>query len=145
MDKIKQAKKLIKLAIDTGDDELIMLANELLEENTGNSVEKAVVPQPKKNPPQKKKDHEDFSLFKMRTEDDNSKKNGIAVNKIQREIKFYDDGSDKNIETPEISLAERKRKPFKMIEQKCQKCSRTVKTHPSHKREWFVCDGCIRR
>lgn len=150
MDKIDKAKKLLRLGIDIGDNDLIMMAHEIL--GISGNDEQLNTEQIKENPkteqPQiktDKRDSTDFSLFTMKTDEDVSKKNGIAVNKIRREIKFIDDGSDKHIETPIVSLAERKRPAFKMIEQQCQKCGKSVTTHPSHKREWFVCDRCIKK
>lgn len=145
MDKIAKAKKLLRLGIDMGDDDLIMMAHEILgitEESP--AVKEEVKLEPVKAEKQTR-ENVDFTSFTMNSEEDNTKKNGIAVNKIRREIQFIDDGSDKHIATPEVSLAERKRKPFKMVEQTCQKCGKTVTTHPSHKREWFVCDRCIKK
>lgn len=150
MDKIAKAKKLLRLGIDMGDDDLIMMAHEILgitEEGTTEEVP-AAKEETKLEPIKTEKqirENVDFMSFTMNPEEDNTKKNGIAVNKIRREIQFIDDGSDKHIATPEVSLAERKRKPFKMVEQTCQKCGKTVTTHPSHKREWFVCDRCIKK
>lgn len=151
MNKIEQAKKLLRKAIILDDAELMAMANEILGEVTTSpevAVEPAPAPAPVPVPEQPKeiKRETDFDSFKMNNSEDLSRKNGVAVNRINREIQFVDDGSDKDIKTPEITLADRsKRKPFKKIEQNCQKCGRTVKTHPSHKREWFICDGCIRK
>lgn len=158
MDKIEQAKKLLKKAIMLDDAELMAMANEILEDLIPSPVaspnkptevvphEKLESPIQTKEPTSSRERDTDFNSFKMKSDDDLARKNGIAVNKIKREIQFVDDGSDKHIHTPDITLADRsKRKPFTKIEQTCQKCGRTVKTHPSHKREWFVCDGCIRK
>ena len=146
MDKIAKAKKLLRMGIDMGDDDLIMMAHEIL----GINGEEAILeesPDIKEEVKSEKQTREnvDFNSFTMNPEEDNTKKNGIAVNKIKREIQFIDDGSDKHVATPEVTLAQRKRKPFKMLEQTCQKCGKTVITHPSHKREWFVCDRCIKK
>jgi hypothetical protein len=151
MDKIEQAKKLLKKAIMLDDAELMAMANQILDEVT--TSEPTNVPDLKEvaiteqTAPTKNQHRDmDFDSFKMKSDEDLSRRNGVAVNKINREIEFVDDGSDKDIKTPDITLTDRsKRKPFKKIEQTCQKCGRTIQTHPSHKREWFVCDGCIRR
>lgn len=174
MDKIQQAKILLKKAIMLDDAELMAMANQILEEAVQleaaqpatPSVSDPVQPYPEpvqvvaqeqallaeETPPAKRQSNNrdtslglDFDQFKMKNDEELSRKNGVAVNKIKREITFVDDGSDKHIQTPEITRANRARKPFSKIEQICQKCGRTVKTHPSHKREWFVCDGCIRK
>ena len=154
MDKIEQAKKILRKAILLDDPELIAIANELLGMKVDVDDETEV---PASNPepepavekpaaPRKTEVREaDFDSFKMKTDEDITRKNGVAVNKIKREIQFVDDGSDKDISTPEISRSERRRKPFQKVEQKCEKCGRTVETHPTHKREFFVCDGCIRK
>ena len=168
MNKIEQAKKLLRKAIVLDDPELIAIANELLGINldlddepevetsktdtevvdVNNEPEAPADPKPVEKPaPERKIEvrEADFDSFKMNNSEDLRSKNGVAVNKIQREIQFVDDGSDRDIVTPETTRAERKRKVFKMIEQKCEKCGRTVETHPQHKREFFVCDGCIRK
>lgn len=167
MDKIEQAKKILKKAIMLDDADLMAMANEILDEVMPvspaiivepehdiriNAVEKTsqeamkITSELKSEPMKETKRETNFDSFKMKNDDELLRKNGVAVNKIKREIEFVDDGSDKHIETPEIKLVNRsKRKPFSKIEQTCQKCGRTVKTHPSHKREWFVCDGCIRK
>ena len=154
MDKIEQAKKILRKAILLDDPELIAIANELLGIKVDVDDETEVPasnPEPelaveKPDAPRKTEVREaDFDSFKMSKDEDISRKNGVAVNKIKREIQFVDDGSDKDISTPEISRSERRRKPFQKVEQKCEKCGRTVETHPTHKREFFVCDGCIRK
>lgn len=167
MNKIEQAKRLLKKAIMLDDAELMAMANEILDEvaptspaiiveptydSSINATEKIsqeamrITSELDSEPLKETKRETNFDSFKMKSDDELLRRNGVAVNKIKREIEFVDDGSDKHIETPEIKLADRsKRKPFSKIEQTCQKCGRTVKTHPSHKREWFVCDGCIRK
>lgn len=145
MDKIAKAKKLLRLGIDMGDDDLIMMAHEILGITEESPTAKEEVKQEPAKSEKQIRDNIDFNSFTMNSEEDNTKKSGIAVNKIKREIEFIDDGSDKHVETPKVALAERKRQPFKMVEQTCQKCGKTVTTHPSHKREWFVCDRCIKK
>lgn len=153
MDKIEQAKKILKKAIALDDAELMAIANEMLGLDDDTSWEPLATPAPVEEKPAPPSAPErkievreaDFDSFKMNNSEDLRSKNGVAVNKIQREIQFVDDGSDRDIVTPETTRAERKRKVFKMIEQKCEKCGRTVETHPQHKREFFVCDGCIRK
>ena len=160
MDKIEQAKKILKKAIALDDAELMAIANEMLGLDDDTSWEplhkkpEPVIEAPKDTPipevvnasPKIIRGRDmDFSEFKMTTDDDMSRKNGIPVNKIKRDIQFLDDGSDRDIKTPDVARTERKRAPFKKIDQQCAKCGRTVQTNPAHKREYFVCDGCIRK
>lgn len=151
MDKIEQAKKILRKAILLDDAELIAIANELLGVNINIEDEPVSNPAPKpitEKPVVERKieiREADFDSFKMKADEDIARKNGVPVNKIKREIQFVDDGSDKDIETPEVARSQRKRAPFKMIQQKCEKCGRITETHPAHKREFFVCDGCIRK
>ena len=62
-----------------------------------------------------------------------------------RENLFVDDGKEhKDISTPDIDPSPRQRNKFTMIEQRCQKCSKTFEVHPIHKRENYICDRCIK-
>ena len=62
-----------------------------------------------------------------------------------RENLFVDDGKEhKDVSTPDVELSPRHRNKFTMIEQRCQKCSKTFEVHPIHKREHFICDRCIK-
>ena len=64
---------------------------------------------------------------------------------IKRENLFTDDGTDhKDISTPDVELSPRQRNTFEMISQECQKCHKTFEVHPIHKRDHFICDGCIK-
>lgn len=63
----------------------------------------------------------------------------------KRENLFKDDGSDhKDISTPDVELSPRQRDTFTMISQECQKCGKIFEVHPIHKREYFICDRCIK-
>ena len=65
----------------------------------------------------------------------------------QRANLFTDDGTehkDEQNKTPEIALTERKRKPTQMVSQVCQVCNNSVEVHPTHKRDFFTCDKCLR-
>jgi len=80
-----------------------------------------------------------------------SKSNGDRIAKnspiplAKRENLFTDDGVEhKDISTPEVELAPRQRNTFEMISQKCQKCQEIFEVHPIHKRDHFICDGCIK-
>lgn len=138
MSSIEQAKSLLKKAIEIGDNELIELANSILD--TYNKETK-----PKRESTGTKAESNDFIFSMPKQEEDNTIKSGVPVNKIVNRVnKFHDDGSEfKDVLTPSIKLSERKRPPFKMVEQVCQKCGKTKTTHPAHKRDYFICDKCI--
>jgi len=73
---------------------------------------------------------------------------GVPVNEMPRFNKFEDDGTehkDQINKTPEVDLTERRREPYKDIEQTCTRCNKSIKTHPQHHREFFICDRCLKR
>ena len=136
---IEHAKKLLKKAIDMNDLELIEMANEILDTIKASSVTQETI--------KPEKDNNDF-IFKITPDDSTAKKGrGIPVNDIKKRVNQYtDDGVEaKDLTTPSIKPTERKRPPFQMIEQTCEKCHKTIKTHPTHKRDFFICDKCIRK
>tara|TARA_R110000851_G_scaffold191014_2_gene341684 strand:- start:99 stop:566 length:468 start_codon:yes stop_codon:yes gene_type:complete len=149
------AKELIKKGIEIGDNELITMANELLKsvtdsedildiETVGLEVEKE---------PEKEIDirpEPDSFISAIRREDDSNHQRIAKTQKIDldgdRHNKFTDDLSEHtSVTTPDMPPTARHRRPFKKVEAVCRKCNKTVETHPAHKREWFVCDGCIKR
>jgi formamidopyrimidine-DNA glycosylase len=69
----------------------------------------------------------------------------VPVNAIKKRVNtFQDDGIEaKDITTPDIKPTERKRPRFQPIYQTCQKCNKSIQTHPTHKRDFFICDRCI--
>lgn len=78
---------------------------------------------------------------------DKPKQNSTQIEVKQRVNLFTDDGSehkDEQNKTPDISLTERKRKPTQMVSQVCQACNNSVEVHPTHKRDFFTCDKCLR-
>lgn len=137
---IEKAKKLLKLAIETGDDELIDMANELISKRP--TTQKSV---------NNKKDQTDVKndfIFKMNNENEQSTvRRGTPVNEVRNRVnKFIDDGIEaKDIETPDIRPTERKRPAFKMIQQTCSRCNKTVDTHPTHQRDFYICDKCLKK
>jgi len=73
---------------------------------------------------------------------------GVPVTEMPRFNKFEDDGSDhkdKQNATPDVELTERRRPPFKKIQQTCTRCDNTVETHPQFHREFYICDRCLKR
>tara|TARA_Y100000592_G_scaffold16053_1_gene23675 strand:- start:15374 stop:15787 length:414 start_codon:yes stop_codon:yes gene_type:complete len=102
-------------------------------------------------PPAEKKDQprqstRDISDFTSSIKKDDSKISRKPVSTSKRENLFVDDKTEsvgEEFETPQVELAERSRPPVKKIEQNCVKCNKQFFVHPSHARDWFVCDRCI--
>jgi len=75
-----------------------------------------------------------------------------SSNSTQLEVKqrvnlFSDDGTEHKDDlnkTPDIKLTERKRPPVEKVSQTCSTCNSEFQIHPTHKRENFVCDNCLR-
>jgi len=84
----------------------------------------------------------DFTVSK----DNGQVRTRIPVTENKRFNSFTDDGTEAKgaeFKTPDIKPTERRRQPTKMVDQKCTKCQNSVKVHPTHAREWYVCDRCI--
>ena len=83
--------------------------------------------------------------FTVKRETDNQKTR-IPVTETKRFNTFKDDGTEakgEEFNTPNIKPTERRRPPVKRVVQKCSKCDKTVEVHPTHARDWFICDKCI--
>lgn len=125
-------KKLISKAKESGDVDLLELAMDLLDEIPAPEVDKSELPSK-------------FSEFSM------NKINNVSqpvVTPPGRVNKFVDTGTehkDAINETPEITKTERSRPKFSKTAQTCTRCNKEVEVHPSFKREFFVCDKCLRR
>ena len=88
------------------------------------------------------RDVDDFTMTR-----DKPKPSSTQVEVKQRVNLFTDDGTehkDEQNKTPEIPPTERKRKPTQMVSQVCQVCNNSVEVHPTHKRDFFTCDKCLR-
>ena len=161
---LENAKKLLRKAIELEDEELIDMASQALSAVYGQRDSediKSTEPEPVKNDPldkhvmpnitkdifnENKADTDGDCIFKIRDENDkSSNRGGIPVNEVKNRFNsFTDDGTEgKDIKTPAVEMTERRRPAFKTIEQVCKKCSSIVKVHPSHKRDFFVCDKCV--
>lgn len=93
-------------------------------------------------PPQETRAPDDFTMTREKP-----KQNSTQVEVKKRENLFTDDGvehKDEQNVTPQISLTERKRPPVKKVSQTCSSCNKTSEVHPTHKRENFICDSCLR-
>jgi hypothetical protein len=131
MNRTEHVKNLLKKAIETNDEELIALASSLMsEQDTAAPIEK-------------KDDNNEFIFTMPKSQNDN--KRGVPINAIKKRVNtFQDDGVEaKDITTPDIKPTERKRPRFQPIHQICQKCNKSIQTHPTHKRDFFICDRCI--
>ena len=141
MSKIDEAKKLLKKAIEINDAELISIANKLLEEESsspGERVESFLAT--------RLANRNDDSFLSPIVNDDNPTNKATPVNEVKNRVnQFHDDGSDAaDVDTPEFEPTSRQRQPFKQIEQKCEQCGQMRSINPTHKREHYVCDKCIR-
>lgn len=139
---IDTAKELLRKGIALNDEDLINMANSLLEVDVETQApaqpeEKQVVKK-EKTPPQRVKADE----FTVKRESRASSR--VAVNDIsRRENKFIDNRTEHmDIETPNFTPTER-RNASRLVSQKCQECNESFNVHESHRREWFVCDSCL--
>lgn len=114
------------------------------------SLSDSIEPQTKEEPPAptpKKQDtSRDVDLDFSVTKDSTQVKAKAPVTESKRFNSFTDDGTEAKgveFETPDVKPTERRRPPTKMVEQKCTKCQNVVKVHPTHARDWYVCDRCI--
>ena len=88
------------------------------------------------------RDVDDFTMTR-----DKPKPSSTQVEVKQRVNLFTDDRTehkDQQNKTPEVALSERKRKPVKMVSQLCSACNTTFEVHPTHKRDFFTCDKCLK-
>ena len=130
MSKIEQAKKLLQRAIELDDPELIKLANSILSED-----------QPK--PSSVKSTGEEFISTITASDTDTPK--GVPVNEVKNRVnQFVDDGTeDIEVTTPSVDPVPR-RKPVATIQQQCRSCGETITTSPTHQRDFYTCDKCLR-
>ena len=130
MSKIEQAKKLLQRAIELDDPELIKLANSILSED-----------QPK--PSSVKSTGEEFISTITASDTDTPK--GVPVNEVKNRVnQFVDDGTeDIEVTTPSVDPVPR-RTPVATNQQQCRSCGETITTSPSHQRDFYTCDKCLR-
>ena len=128
----QQVKDLLKEIMKTKDPELIQMATEMLKTQGDNNKNSS-------------KETQEESEFVMKANDEITT-GGTPVDKIAKSNTFVDDGTESvDITTPSFTPTERKRTPYKPIDQTCQKCNKTLKVNPTHKREFFTCDKCLGR
>ncbi len=139
MDKLEEAKKLLKNAIATNDAELISLANNLLEQQTK-------PPKTERVSPAKPRTNESEFLSPIVPNDAvETRKGGVPVNEITDRVNsFVDDGKDaKDITTPDFTPTQRRRPEVKFVVQHCARCNKDFSVHPTHAREFYTCDKCL--
>jgi len=132
-------KKLLKKAKEEGDIDMIELAMELLDEIPVETATMSDTEVDRSKLPSK------FSEFAMNNV---SNSRQPVVTPPGRVNKFVDNGTehkDKINETPNITRTERTRPKFSKVVQVCTRCNKEVEIHPSFKRDFFVCDKCLRR
>jgi hypothetical protein len=154
---IQTAKDLLKKGIKLNDHELILLANHLLEslEEKHQPEEAAIESQPKTKTAKAAKKTKatkavevnkvDVDQFVMQPAKASRKKREPL--KIQKRVnQFQDDGTLANDEeniTPKVKPTKRDRPRFKKVEQICQYCKASTEVHPTHIREFYICDSCL--
>ncbi len=139
---IDTAKELLRKGIALNDEDLINMANSLLEvdvetETPAQPETKQVVKEEKTPPQRVTKD--EFTVSRESRGNSRTPVNDVPT----RQNQFVDDRTEHmDIETPDFTPTER-RNPSKLVPQKCQECNETFNVHESHRREWFVCDACL--
>ena len=100
---------------------------------------------PKKEKPRQSVEDADFLSPIIQDSNIETRKGGTPGNEVgDRSNSFTDNGEEaKDITTPDFKPTERKRNPYKPIQQKCQRCDKVIEVNPVHKREFFVCDRCL--
>jgi len=133
------AKNLLKKGIETGDEELINLANELLD----------ALPSNPDTPPSKPKAITDESFIaptKGKTSGNSRVARTEKIDISGKENTFVDDKSEHaDVETPDYTPSPRRRKPFATTKAQCTRCKKEFNIHPLHKRENYICSSCIKR
>jgi len=139
--KIDEAKKLLKKAIEINDAELISIANKLLEEESSSPDERV-----ESFLATRLVNGNDDSFLSPIMNEDKPNNKTVPVNEVGKRVnQFHDDGSDaKDINTPDFEPTARQREPFQQVELKCQQCGQMTSINPTHRREYYVCDKCIR-
>ena len=141
MSLIDTAKTLLKKGIALKDEEMIAMANELLE---GAGVGVAEEPaKPKKRGRPKKVVEEEIITQPVRKVQNGStpqwtgnlwKENGAAG----------DIPADK-LTTPKVALTPRERPKFELTDHECNRCGKSCQVKPHEKTAFFVCPACIKK
>lgn len=110
------------------------------------SMEPEVKEEPKSVVKTAQESHRDVNLDFTVSKEASREKTKVPVTETKRFNSFTDDGTEaqgSEFKTPDIQPTQRRRPPVNKVSQKCTKCDKTVKVHPTHARDWFICDRCI--
>lgn len=142
------AKELLKKGIALNDQELIAMANSLLDETalvdykvTTYEKQKKSTKKPTKKTTSKKTDASDFSMT-----NNNKTNKKVPVNKITRaENKFTDDKTEfLDQKTPAVKLTPRDRPKPKYAYKSCENCGKKMKIIAGDQyASSYMCDDCI--
>lgn len=138
---IDTAKKLLQKAIELNDDELIKMANALLEDEVDAIVKNVSLPEPE---PRVEVSDTRVDPSQFTVEKRSFKKKSQAVNEVSRgDNLFVDDGTEHtDIDTPDFVPTQR-RGAARSVMQTCEECGKKFKVPKVHTREFFVCDTCL--
>ena len=88
---------------------------------------------------------DDF-LFTIKQKTDEPTSGSPVTETKNRVNLFQDDGTiAKDITTPDFTPTQRNRKQYEPVDQTCQKCNASVQVHPSHVRDFYVCEKCLKK
>ena len=88
----------------------------------------------------------DDYLFTIKQKTDEPTTGSPVNDTTERTNLFQDDGTiAKDIITPDFTPSQRSREPYKTVDQVCQKCNKSIAVNPTHVRDFFVCDQCLKK
>jgi len=134
------AKELLKKGMALNDQELIAMANSLIDEQQKKSSKKATKKTVKKTEPKNNSD------FVMKKEESATKK--TPVNKVKNRVnKFTDNRTEaksKQEKTPKVKLTPRNRPKYTPVYKNCENCNQKMKVIAGDSAvASYICDNCI--
>tara|TARA_R110002020_G_scaffold194354_10_gene395167 strand:+ start:14261 stop:14725 length:465 start_codon:yes stop_codon:yes gene_type:complete len=146
---INTAKELLKKGIALDDNELIEMANNLLDSATASpsavasEEEASGQPEPGKDA-HPRPNRPEPSDFLSETKQKERFRDKLPVNEVEnRKNSFIDGGEDhSDVKTPSVELTPR-REPSHKRSQVCESCSKEIQVAEIHTREFFICDECL--
>jgi len=115
-------------------------------ESLSDSIKPEVKQEPEPADPTPQDASRDVDLDFTVSKDKDTVRTKIPVTENKRFNQFIDDGTEAKgaeFSTPDVKPTERRRQATKMVDQVCTRCQKSFKVHPTHAREWYVCDRCI--
>ena len=141
MSLIETAKSLLEKGMILKDEELIYMANELLKELDERPEDSTTEEKPKAVTVD-----EDFTVKPDSSSSGDKRSKSQKLHLGSRVNKFEDTKTEHlDIITPDVKPVERHRSDHKTVNQTCRVCKKTFDVDSVHKREWFVCNSCIRK